>query len=124
MSYIKLQCTFQLQLRFSSVEGFVFLFGILFGPKISAFLKVKLLVKFIFCMFQLRFSWQKQGAHPLKENTCKTSVIWDSRMFSKGQQNFKLVRQEDKPCHRKTVVENPWSRTGRIFDHGFSYAWM
>ena len=35
------------------------------GPKISAFLKVKLLVKFMFCVFQLRFSWQIQGAHPL-----------------------------------------------------------
>ena len=43
-------------------------------------------------------------------------------MFSKVQQNFKLVRQEVKPCHRKTVVENPWSRTGRIFDHWLSYA--
>ena len=51
------------QLRFSSLEVF-FETSSLFCPKISAFLKVKLLVK-LFFVFQLRFSWQKRGAHPL-----------------------------------------------------------
>ena len=51
------------QLRFSSLEVFIF-WRFSFGPKISAFLKVKLLINFFF-VFQLRFSWQKRGAHPL-----------------------------------------------------------
>ena len=48
------------QLRFSSLDFFETFF---LGPKISAFLKVKLLVKLFFFVFQLRFSWQKRGAH-------------------------------------------------------------
>ena len=61
------QVQFAFQLRFSYVSAhlrflFIFLF---FGLKMSAFLKVKLLVEPNFFVFQLRFGWQKQGAHPL-----------------------------------------------------------
>ena len=53
-----------LQPRFSSLE-ILFLWRFFCDPKISAFLKVKLLVKLLIFVFQLRFSWQKRGAHPL-----------------------------------------------------------
>jgi hypothetical protein len=61
--------TFQLTRRFFSETSF-------FGPKISAFLKVKLLVK-LFFVFQMRFSWQKRGAHPLKFCPVSTGASHD-----------------------------------------------
>ena len=68
------------QLRFSSLE-FLFDNSFLFGPKISAFLKVKLLAKPLFFVFQLRFSWQKRGAHPLASAPSKH--VFSKHVFSK-----------------------------------------
>ena len=70
MWFLQVQIAFQpwFQLRFSYVSAhliFIFL-QVFFGPKTPTFLKVKLWVKEFFCVFQLCFSWQKRGAHPLK----------------------------------------------------------
>ena len=65
---IQLRVSAAFQLRFSYVSAHSKLFFYFFlGYKIPALLKVKLLVKLLFCLFQLRFSWQKRGAQPLNE---------------------------------------------------------
>ena len=66
MRFSCVSAAFQLRFSYVSAHSKCFLLRLLFfGPKISAFLKVKLLVKPLFFVFQLRFSWQKRGAHPL-----------------------------------------------------------
>ena len=51
--------------RGSAHFRFFFLWRFFCDPKISAFPKVKLLVKILILGVQLGFSWQKRGAHPL-----------------------------------------------------------